>query len=248
MDMLDLFFKAGDGLTLTEVSNQLTIPKSSAHGILQAMHRRGYLALDPQTKRYSIGLRLLALAQAAPVLRTIQRCAGPYLELLAAKLEETAILCGYDVAGGEVTGIICIDHVESPSPIRYVVEVGTRWPLHCSTVGKLYLATLPDEKVVELLTRLGLERFTERTPASVDQVLRDLREVRKNGYAVNRGEIIDGVTGYGAPIRVTGDVLVGGMAVVGPTERMQSKEAQIVGELTAAARALSAELDGQALS
>jgi DNA-binding IclR family transcriptional regulator len=246
VDILDLFFRAREGLTLTDVATELGVPKSSAHGILQTLRRCGYLAWDPRTKAYSIGLRLYALAQAAPVLRTIQRVARRHVERLARELEETTILCGLDGDGGAVTGIVCVDQVESPSPVRYSVEVGAHWPLHCTTVGKLYLATLPDSEVIELLSRTGVERFTPQTPSTIDEVLEDIEEIRKNGYAVNRSELVEGVTGYGAPIHVGGDVLVAGLAVLGPAERVRGKGEAVVEELLGAAQALSAALDAVA--
>jgi DNA-binding IclR family transcriptional regulator len=243
VDVLDLLFRASDDLTLTDVSARLGLPKSSAHGILQTLRRRGYLAWDPKTKAYSIGLRLYTVAQAAPVARTIQRRARPHLERLAGELEETTILCGLDAEGGSVRGIVCVDQVESPSQVRYTVEVGARWPLHCTTVGKLYLATLGQGEAIEVLRHTGLERFTPQTPTAVDSVLDELDEIRREGFAVNREELVEGVTGYGAPVHVAGDVLVAGIAVLGPSERVRAKREAIVQGLTAAAGALSAELD-----
>lgn len=237
MDILELFLTGHERLTLTDISNRLDIPKSSAHAILQTMRRRGYLAWDPQTKAYSIGLRLVALAQAAPILRTIQGRARRYLERLSERLHETALLCAY-----EADGIVVVDKVESPTPVRYTVQVGERWPLHCTTVGKLYLASLTGDEARALLGRTGLERFTDQTPTSVEQVLAELVQVRRDGFAVNRAEIIDGVTGYGAPVYAAGGTLIGGLAVVGPSERVAPKADAIAEEIVAAARSLSDEL------
>jgi DNA-binding IclR family transcriptional regulator len=244
VDVLDLLFRAGDGLRLTEVAADLDIPKSSAHGILQALRRRGYLAWEPKTKTYSIGLRIYAAAHAAPVAPTMRHLARPYLERLARRLEETTILCGLDGEGGSVRGIVCLDQVESPSLVRYTVEVGARWPLHCTTLGKLYLATLGDRQVaIDLLRRSALESFTPQTPTTVDAVLEDLEEIRRDGFAVNREELVEGVTGYGTSVHVDGEVLVAGIVVLGPSDRIRAKGSAIVEELTAAAHDLSAELD-----
>jgi DNA-binding IclR family transcriptional regulator len=235
--MLDLFLASGEGLTLTDISRELGVPKSTAHGILQTMRRRGYLSWNAGSKAYSIGLRLVALAQAAPILETVQARARPHLERLARELHETALLLAY-----EGFTSVCVDKVESASPLRYTVRLGERWPLHGTSIGKLYLAELGEREVRELLAREPVRRFTERTIVDPDALVAELEVVRRNGYAENHDEIIEGVTGYGAPIRVQGGRLVGGLSVVGPTERMEDRHDVIVAMLVAEASALTGEL------
>lgn len=237
MDMLDLFFNMRDGLTLTDISTKLGMPKSTAHGILQTMLRRGYLTWDPRTKIYSIGLRAVALAQASPVLQTIRTRARPYLERLAASLRETVMLGAY-----EADSVVCVDTVPSPEPVRFTVQLGERRPLHGTSLGKLYLASLGEEEARRLLEELGLERLTDQTITSADAMLAELREIREAGYAVNRSESIEGVYSFGAPVYAHGGALVAGMSVVGGSERLLQKADAIVPELLTAARRLSEEL------
>ncbi len=236
MDVLDLFFNERGGLTLTDVSTRLGVPKSTAHGILRTMRRRRYLTWDPPTKVYRIGLRVVALAQASPVLQTIRTRARPHLEGLSASLRETVMLGAY-----ESDSVVCVDTVASPEPVRFTVELGERRPLHGTSLGKLYLASLDEEEARHLLETIGLEPLTEQTVTSVDELLAELRRIRRDGYAVNRAESIEGVHSYGAPIFVHGG-LVAGMSVVGISARLAQKAGAIVPELLAAARELSAEL------
>lgn len=237
MDTLDLFFSAREGLTLTEISSRLGVPKSTAHGILTTMRHRGYLTWDPDTKAYSIGLRVVALAQASPILRAIQARARPHLERLARSLHETVMLGAY-----EADSVVCVDTVESPDPVRFSIVLGERRPLHATSVGKLYLAGLEDEELLRLLDVIGLERQTEGTITSREGLLEELREVRRTGLAFNRAESIEGVYSFGVPIRAYGEMLVAGLSVVGVAGRMQAKEERIVAELKEAAALLSAEL------
>lgn len=237
MDTLDLFFNAREGLTLTEIAKRLDLPKSSAHGILTTMRRRGYLTWDPETKAYSIGLRVVALAQASPILRTIQARARPHLERLARSLHETVMLGAY-----EADGVVCVDTVESADPVRFTVALGERRPLHATSLGKLYLASLEDEELLRLLDLIGLERQTERTITGREELLTELREIKRTGVAVNRAESIEGVYSYGVPIHAYNEMLVAGLSVVGVAGRMQAKEERIVAELKEAAGLLSGEL------
>jgi DNA-binding IclR family transcriptional regulator len=237
MDMLDLFFNQRAGLTLTDISNKLGIPKSSAHAILQTMRRRGYLVWDPETKAYSIGLRVVALAQASPVLRTIQTRARPYLERLAYSLTETVMLGAY-----EADAVVCVDTVESPDPVHFTVQLGERRPLHGTSLGKLYLASLGDEEVRELLGSLGLRRLTADTIVDVDALLAELAQIRLQGYAANLSESIEGVSSFGAAIFAHGSRPVAGVSVVGASNRIEAKSQTILAELIPAVRELSREV------
>ena len=236
MDVLDLFGRVHEELTLTEVSRRLGVPKSSAHALLQAMRRRGYLAWNPATKGFSIGLRVVALSQAAPVLRTLQQRARPYMEELARSLHETVMLGAF-----ETESVVCVDTVESPDAVRFTIQLGERRPLHCTSLGKLYLASLSDEHVRRTLSR-GLDRETPATITEIDELLAQLSEIRDAGYATNRAESIEGVYSFGVPIPSVLVVPIAGLSVVGVAERMAAKEEQVVRELRDVAARLSEEL------
>lgn len=237
MDMLDLFFNQRAGLTLTDISNELGIPKSSAHAILQTMRRRGYLVWDPETKAYSIGLRVVALAQASPVLRTIQSRARPYLERLAYSLNETVMLGAY-----EADGVVCVDTVVSPDPVHFTVLLGERRPLHGTSLGKLYLASLDDDEVRDIIGSFGLRRLTTDTIVDLDALFAELGRIREQGYAANLSESIEGVSSFGAAVFAHGRRPVAGVSVVGASNRIEAKSEAILAELLPAVEELSREV------
>lgn len=237
MDVLDLCFNVQGGLTLTEVSRRLGVPKSSAHALLQTMRRRGYVSFDARTKRFSIGLRAIALAHASPVLRTLQRLARPYLEELSALVHETVMLGAY-----EADSVVCVDTVESQDPVRFTVRLGERRPLHCTSLGKLYLAALGEDEARRLIGPTGLKRLTADTVTDIDSLLAELEEIRERGYAANRAESIEGVYSYGVLLPSVGGAPLMGVSVVGVAARMLAKEEQIVTELMAVATRLSTDL------
>ena len=239
MDILDLFLSTDDGLTLTEIAGRLGVPKSTAHGLLRTMLARGYLSWDPRTKAYMIGLRLIGLARSASILKPVQSRARAHLERLALELQESALLIAY-----ESKTVVCVDKVDSPRPIRYSVSIGERWPLYCTTAGRLFLARLSDDEVRELLANERFERYTKETPASIDEVLAGLPGPRRDGFAINREEIVPEVTGCGAPVYGYDGALLAALSVVGPTERVTPLIDEISRALVAEASALSAELAG----
>jgi DNA-binding IclR family transcriptional regulator len=237
LDVLDLFLEDGSCYTLTDVSARLAIPKSTAHGILHAMRRHGYLTLDPVTNGYTISLEFVGRTRATPAIEVLRQLARRHLTRLASALGETVKLIAY-----EGTNSVAVDFVDGLGPLKYVVRLGQRWPLHATGGGKLYLAELDDDGVRALLAEVGLEPITSETIVDVDALLAELDEVRRHGWARQREEIHEGISGFAAPVRDAAGGLLAALVVMGPTSRIDEKADAVVELLLAEARALSAEL------
>ena len=237
MRILDLFLETEHGVTLTDVSRRLELPKSTAHSILQTMRRQGYLTWDPATKRYTIGLRVMALARAAPLREQLQARARPSLEALAGELGETAILGLL-----EHDAVVYVDKVENDDAVRYTVPLGDRRPLHSTSIGKLFLAEWTDEDVRAFLRRAGQPRYTRATLTDPDRLLADLRRVRETGVAIDAEESVDGVVGVAAPVRGPDGGLLAGVAIVGGTRvnrKLAETQAAVARAVTGLSRALA---------
>lgn len=237
LDVLDLFLEDGSGYTLTDVSERLQIPKSTAHGILHAMSRHGYLTLDPATNRYTISLGFVGRTRATPAIEVLRQRARRHLTRLASTLGETVKLIAF-----EGTNSVAIDFVDGGRPLKYAVRLGQRWPLHATGGGKLYLAQYDDETVREMLAELGLQQITHETIVDVDALLAEISEVRRKGWARQREEIHDGISGFAAPVRDAGERLLAALVVMGPTARIDEQADSIIDSLVVEARALSAEV------
>jgi DNA-binding IclR family transcriptional regulator len=240
LDVLDLFVATGASRTLTEVSDSLSMPKSTAHGILHALRNRGYLAWDPVTKTYSISLQLVGRTSAARTFELIRVHARRHLKRLALALGETSVLVGYE---GDQS--IAIDAVEATRPVRYAVQLGERWPLHATGAGKLYLAQHSDHEVRQIVARSGLRPLTDSTIVDPEDLLRELAQARRAGWARQREEIIDDISGFAAPVLDPAGRVVASLVVTGPTVRMDASSERIAAELTRAAGELTAELGVQ---
>lgn len=242
LDVLELFFECIEPYTLTDVSERLRLPKSTAHSILHTLRRRGYVTCDEATKTYSLGLQVVAQANAAPIVQLLQPRARLHLDRLAMQLSESALLltvqAGYAVA---------IDMVESPRSLRYVAKLGRPWPLYATGAGKLYLAQYTDEEVRALLAD-GLRPLTEKTHVDVERLLHELAEARRKGWARQREEIIDDVSGFAAPVVDSAGRFVASLVVTGPADRVAAAEKQIVEHLVEEGRSLSEHVQRRSLA
>jgi DNA-binding IclR family transcriptional regulator len=165
---------------------------------------------------------------------SLRDLARPQLEELARKTQEATklgILDGHDV--------IYLDGIESPQAVRAFVPVGGRAPAHVSATGKAILAHLPAER----LERLGTARYAPRTAAAADAFARDLAQIRRRGYAVNRGEWDAQVGAVAAPVFDAAGAVVACLGIILPASRLTgSRVAEIGTSVASAAAAVSARL------
>lgn len=179
---------------VTELSKELSLQKSNVSRLLQTLVALGYVERDEASGKYGATLRLWEYGAMVADRVDVRAVSRPYLERLAAATEETVHLSV--LSGAEV---VYIDKVDSPTPLRSYSRVGGRAPAHCVATGKALLAFV-DEPTLKRILRGRLQQFTASTVSSVDALEKELRLVRKRGYAINRGEWRDGVNGLAVPV------------------------------------------------
>lgn len=94
-----------------------------------------------------------------------------------------------------------VDAGQHAGGLRMASRLGSRIPTHCSAVGKVMLAFLPEEKIVEVISDKGLPRRTENTITDIEELKTHLQHIREQGYAFDDEENEKGVKCVGAPIR-----------------------------------------------
>src|SRR5215469_14776933 len=191
LDLFELLLEEPRGLTLSEISHRLEVPRSSAHGLIQTLLTRGYLHRAGDT-----GQRLRLSVSDELDLRPVARLR---LERLAGETHETAFLAILD--GGE---FVCVDKFTSQDPetrVRADAPLGARRAIHCTSLGKAYLAALDDRGATEMLDKYGMRPATKYSITSKAAMLKDLAATRTRGYSIDSQEAVLGICCVGAPIR-----------------------------------------------
>jgi IclR family acetate operon transcriptional repressor len=203
LNILEAAAHRREGLTNSEISRKLGIPKSSASYILRTLERRGYLRRETETGRYRLGLKILSLGGDAQANLDIADVALPFMRALEEKIHMTVHLAVLDQ--GEA---VYIEKVEAPGFFKVNTWVGRRMFLHSTSVGKCLLAWLPKQEVETLVKQQGLKRRTPKTITTITKLLSDLERVKDDGYAVDDEENSVGARCLGAPVfDVTGNVV-----------------------------------------
>ena len=200
------------GLTFTDIIGRTTIPRATAHRLLKEMVALGLLSHDPETGRYRGSLKLAGLGAAVTARFDLRVHAHPHLQALHEALRHACHLSVRDGAEG-----VYVDKIESADyGIKLFSEVGKRFPLHCTAMGKVLLADLPPPELHAVLDR-PLTAYTEKTITGRARLAAELAHVREQGYAVDREEITRGLMCVAAPIFGFGTAVIGAISVTFPT-------------------------------
>ena len=212
--LLKLFTDVRPEWGLTEVARAAGLNKTTAHRLLSALTREGLLARSATTEAYRLGPEAIALgarALRANDLRTVSRI---YLEDLVKRSDETATV--------EVlveAEVLILDEVHSRKWLHASPSVGTRWPAHATSTGKVLLAFMSEHDRKRIL-RSPLAQPARRTITALSVLREELHRVRSQGYATAVGELEDGYSAIGAPIRGHQGDIVGAVSLGGPSVRL----------------------------
>ncbi len=238
LDILEALNENGE-MGLVELSQFTGLNVSTVHRLLGTLIERGYARQNPQTSKYSLGLKMLFFGKSLRDKYELRALAKPFLRELVDLSGETANLAIIDRDEA-----VFIEQVESPKMVKMFTQVGTRVPLYCTGVGKALMAYLRDEEIDHYVRTRNLLAETENTITDAEALKAELHRIRKNGYSVDDQEYEEGVSCIAAPVFDGSGRVVGAISVSGPTGRFDLEQAVtcLAGDLKRVAREFSARL------
>jgi DNA-binding IclR family transcriptional regulator len=238
LNILEAASQRREGLTNSEISRRLAIPKSSASYILRTLERRGYLRRDAETGRYRLGLKLLSLGGEAQAGLDLADIALPFMRSLVERVGMTCHLAVMDH-----NEAVYIEKVEAPGFFKVNTWVGRRMYLHSTSVGKALLAWMPRAERDALLHNCEFKRRTPKTITSLSKLVADLDRVHEQGYSVDDEENSLGARCMGAPIFDALGNVVAALGVSGTLTQMEAAKMPRVAEaLKETARRISRQM------
>jgi len=199
-------------LNLTEICRQADIHKSKGHNILNTLAKYGFVNKDLQAKTYSLGVGLLFLARNVLDNLSLREICAPYLAEIARRLNSTAVL---GVISGDQFFVVAKD--DGDLDIGLNVPVGRRFHLTLGAHGKAIVAYLSPGNRKEILAQKKLYFYGDpsNTASRMDELQKELREIRRKGYAKDVGEAQPGINVVAAPIFSYQKGLIGSLVVIG---------------------------------
>jgi IclR family transcriptional regulator, pca regulon regulatory protein len=191
-------------LSIANLSKKTGIPRAAVRRVLYTLSRLGYVGSE-DGRHYALQPRLLSLGHAylssTPLVTAVQ----PYLDRVSEAVDESCSL-----ATLEGDDILYLARSVTSRIISVSLNVGSRLPAYCTSIGHVLLAELPPAALDAYLARVRISRFTDRTPASASALRSLLAQVRENGYALAVDQMEIGVMSVAVPIRdVTGRAVAG---------------------------------------
>ncbi len=236
LDVLEALSTRRTPTGISDLAHHVGLHVSTVHRLLATLVDRGYVRQDPDSSRYHLGSRIFALASAADIHLDLRLVARPFLERLMRIAGETANLVTY--GEGEV---VYLEQVESMHLVKMFTQPGMRAPLYCTASGKLFLAFGGDAP--KAMLKEPLTRHTANTITSLPALDAQLRQIRRDGYAIDNEEMEEGVRCLAVPIFDRRGDLCGALSISGPTTRMTpARVTTIVNQVRDVAKELSRQL------
>ncbi|QNE13198.1 IclR family transcriptional regulator [Pseudarthrobacter sp. NBSH8] len=235
-------FTADDPLLgVTEIANRVGLHKSTVSRILATFEQENLVERDADTRRFRLGLGLIAVA--GPLLAELEerRVAYPVLRELTELTGETSALMMWE--GNES---ICVEQIASRHQIKHTAPLGARYSDALSSSVQVFLAKQPEERVRSLL-RSGAITYPGLDEASLEDYLLRLKDDSSRGWAINYGESSMDEVGVAAPVYDHRGDVVAAVLIPAPRFRVSKQRLQILGEsCMAAADKVTARLGGKA--
>jgi IclR family transcriptional regulator, acetate operon repressor len=219
--------------TLAELVASVGVPKPTMHRWLTSLEAAGLLQRTPDGRRFELAPRASQLAFSI----LGNRPGGSIRhEILERVVQEIGEACNLTVLDG--TQVTYLDRVESNWPLRITFQQGSKVPAYCSASGKLFLALMQPAKRDLLLGQMPRERLTDNTVIDQSELLKELSDIRRDQYALDREEFMTGLVCLAVPIyqqKGRSRACVAALAIQAPVTRVS--HADIVSRLPILQRA-----------
>jgi IclR family KDG regulon transcriptional repressor len=225
LQILALLRAEGREMNLAEISKATGSHKSSVQRLMTTLSYHGFVKRDEITKRYMLGIALAEYGRVALNNLDIRQLAKPHLQALVDYSGETAVLAILND-----TKMVMIDKREPLSQIRASPFIGMRFPATATSNGKALLAWLPENRVSEIMQMEGLPALTKNSITKPAAYRAELEASRKRGYAIDREEFQEGVSGVSAPVFSPKGLVIATLSLAGPAFRMTEENIRKYGE------------------
>jgi len=220
------FISSNQGkLSLSELGRQLNMNKTTMFRYLETLELLNIL--EKRNSNWYLGIELFSLGHKVDAKSRIVDRIHPHLQEISKNLNETVNLVGmYD------NSALYLDKVESNRALQMRSHLGDHLPLHCTSLGKAILSSLPEHEVENLLNIMKLEPYTPHTVTSVDELKKQIDFVKANGYSLEKEELEPGLSCIAVPLHIRSIDFYGGLSFSGSPDRFtEEKVKELSGEL-----------------
>ncbi|MEP2920835.1 MAG: IclR family transcriptional regulator [Sulfitobacter sp.] len=216
--LMDALSRAEGAVRFVDLVKSAGLPKSTSHRLLASLVREGLVSFDERTQKYSLGLKLMTWASRTWNNIDVANVAVEEMELLHAQVGEQVSLAVRDGMN-----VVYVRATDSNQKLNITAsQIGDREAAHCTAVGKVMLAFLPDAVLQEFLGTIELHRFTEHTITAPELFSAQLSKIKQTGFAYSDREQHDLIRGIAAPIYDFEGRVIAALNVWAPVFRVEA--------------------------
>ena len=225
LELLARFTRRTPHLTGAELARDMALPRASVFRMLHTLERAGYVERVGDSAAYRLGLGVLRLGFEYLASMELTEIGHPVIARLRDRTGCSAHLVVRD--GREV---VFVAKAAGASTLFQSVQVGARLPAHATVLGRLLLADLDTDALQRLYPEARLQRFTDQTPATLDDLRRIIETDRARGWAMSEGGFETGISTIAAPVIQAGHRVAAVVSVTVPAQRVEPARAQALAE------------------
>ncbi|MFC5830659.1 IclR family transcriptional regulator [Nonomuraea insulae] len=222
--------------SMAEIADSVNISRSAAYRVMDRLRETDFV-VSFENGRWRLGPAAARMAMAAVQSTDVVHAAPDMLRLLVQQTRETV---GLGVISGDE--MVFVYRERGPQAVGVNAELGARRPLHCTSVGKAYLAALDPAEHRALIRRIQLAPYTSRTITSRAALEAEVEDIRGRGWAVEIGELDEASGCCGAAVLNHTGRPVAAISVAGPVTRMEGSLERIGPIVASTAEAISRRL------
>ena len=195
LSALEVLSRNMDGLSVTELAEQLNIPASSTHRILTSLKGNHFVVQDAQTKKYRLGYKICGIAAGVVKGSALTQTAQTSMQKLAEKIDRNVVLCIME--HGVAMNIACSERGDSN---MYMMKIGHVIPFYSTSAGRVFMAYMDRKQALEILEKETRTKTTPNTKTGLQELNAELDRIRAQGYSVIDEELQLGIQGVACPI------------------------------------------------
>ncbi len=193
---------------LYEIADMANINKSTAHRILNELVKEGYIQVNEEDKKYSLGMKFLEISNVLMENLSLINASKEIIDDLNNTTKETVhlVLLMGDKA-------IYIDKRESKNSVRMYSRIGLEVPFYAAAVGKVILAEMPEINRNEMLNRISFKKYTKKTILDLNKLREEIKKIKQQGYAIDHEEMQENIVCIAAAIKNYTESVVGALSI-----------------------------------
>lgn len=215
--ILQYLAEQGEARGVSEIARSTGISKATTFKLLETLQQIQFVEKKGDQAHYGLGVGLAKLAHSSLSNMDLVSVSRPYLEELNRQTGETIHL---GIADGP--SVVYVMKLESRLAVRMYSRVGISAPMYCTGIGKALLSTFDEDTLQEYLTEVELHPFTAQTITTQDHLVREIAQIRYQGYSIDNSEHEADVRCIAVPL-YRNNRLYGAMSISAPSYRMSDE-------------------------